>query len=349
LSEPRRGAEGASRHELEELRQELARCRADAARYRAILESAVDYAIFTIDPDGRVASWNSGAQTLLGWEPEEAVGLDSRLLFTPEDRAGKEPEGEMAMAAAEGRAENERWHVRKDGSRFWGSGLMLPLREEETGGFLKIMRDRTTQRQGAERQSLLLRELAHRVKNTLALTLSMARQTGSKADDVASFLESFEGRLRALAAAHDLLTDSGWLETSLPALVETALAAHAGFGDGRFEVALDDLPIEPALAQDLVLALHELATNAAKHGALSHPDGRVTLEGRARDGMLVLSWRERGGPAAAAPRVRGFGTTLLERVVAHQHRGVATLEWRPEGLACTLRLPLAPLGDRPLA
>ena len=106
-----------------------------------MLESASDYAIFTIDPDGLVTSWNVGAANLLGWDEAEALGMDSRLTFTPEDHEQGAPEHEIARARAEGRAEDERWHTRKDGSRFWGSGLLLPLRGAAAGGFLKVMRE----------------------------------------------------------------------------------------------------------------------------------------------------------------------------------------------------------------
>src|SRR5215217_4972634 len=117
--------------------------REDAARFRAILESATDHAILTLGPDGRVASWNAGAENLLGWGEAEAIGMDGRLLFTPEDRARGAPEAEMASAAAEGRAEDERWHLRKDGSRFRASGVLVPLRGAAAPGFLKVMRDVT--------------------------------------------------------------------------------------------------------------------------------------------------------------------------------------------------------------
>src|SRR3954462_711751 len=113
----------------------------------AILESASDYAILTIDLNGRITSWNAGARNLLGWEEAEALGMDGRLLFIPEDRALGAPEVEMAQAQEAGRAEDERWHLRRDGSRFWGSGLMTPLRHSPVPGFLKIMRDRTERRQ----------------------------------------------------------------------------------------------------------------------------------------------------------------------------------------------------------
>jgi len=318
------------------LRREAEAARRDAARFRAILKSAADYAIFTTDPDLRVTSWNAGAENLLGWTEAEALGMDGRLTFTPEDRARGEPEAEAAKAAAEGRAGNERWHVCKDGTRFWGSGLLVPLRGGEPG-FLKVMRDRTARREGDERQVLLLRELSHRVKNSLAVTLAIARQTGERAADVAGFLEDFEGRLEALAAAHDLLSESGWLGASLAVLVRATLGPH---DDGRIAVRVENLALKPAVAQDLVLVLHELATNALKHGALSAPGGSVTLEGRVAGGELVLAWREAGGPPVAPPEGRGFGTTLLEQAVAYRHGGGVGLDWRPQGLACTIRLPL---------
>jgi len=326
------------------LRRELEAARKDAARFRAILESAADYAILTTDPDGRVTSWNKGAENLLGWAEAEALGMDARLTFTPEDRARGEPEAEMAAAAAEGRAGDERWHLRKDGSRFWGSGLLVPLRGDHERGFLKVMRDRTARREGDERQRLLLRELAHRVKNSLAVVLAVARRSGERAADLAGFLEDFEGRLLALAAVHDLLSDNGWLGVPLPGLVRLALAPHDG--EGRVGAEVEDLPVRPAAAQDLVLALHELAVNATRHGALSAAGGKVAVTVRAGDGDLVLAWREAGGPAVAPPAGRGFGTSLLEAVAGHERGGRLDLDWRSEGLACTLRLPLAAVAAR---
>jgi PAS domain S-box-containing protein len=325
------------------LRRELDRAREGEARLAAVLESAADYAILTTDHGGRVTGWNAGARNLLGWDEAEALGMDNRLTFTPEDRERGAPEAEMAKALAEGRAENERWHMRKDGSRFWGSGVMLPLRGAAAGGFLKVMRDETARREGDERQSLLIRELAHRVKNSLALIMAMARQTGLSAADLDEFLGTFEGRLKALAGVHDLLSERGWRGPPLAALIRAALAPH----EGRVRLGrMAELSLTPVAAQDLVLALHELATNAAKHGALSAPHGSVTLEGRVSDDELVLTWGEAGGPPAVPPMRRGVGTTLLEQAVAHQNKGRVGFDWRPEGLACTLVLPLAEIVDR---
>ena len=291
-------------------------------------------------------SWNVGATHLLGWNEAAAIGMDARQMFTPEDRARGVPEAERSRAVAEGRSDDDRWHLRHDGSRFWASGVMLPLRGAPEPGFVKILRDRTEQREAEDRQALLLRELAHRVKNMLALISSMARQSGGRAHNLDEFLDLFEGRLLALAAAHELLTQSGWRSVSLPTLIAAALAPH---GD-QIAVRTDELMVLPSPAQNLVLVLHELATNAAKHGALLAAEGRVELEVLVGADDLVLTWRESGGLRVTPPLQRGFGTALLEHIIARQHHGRIDLDWREEGLHCTITLPLSEVHDtkRPL-
>jgi PAS domain S-box-containing protein len=141
----------------------------DGAWLRAILDSAAGHAILTLDPAGRVTSWNTGARDLLGWEEAEALGMDGRLVFTPEDRDRGVPEAETARAAAEGRAEGERWHQRKDGGRFWAARLLVPLRGAAAPGFLAIVRDRTAEREAdaapreAERRQAFLLALGDRL------------------------------------------------------------------------------------------------------------------------------------------------------------------------------------------
>jgi PAS domain S-box-containing protein len=119
---------------------------ASEARYRLAVESAKDYAIFTIDLTGRITGWNSGAQNLLGWTDEEVVGRPANVIFTPDDDRDAIAEKEMRLAVTEGRADDNRWHLRKDGGRFWANGLMMPMRDDEGGlaGFLKILRGRST-------------------------------------------------------------------------------------------------------------------------------------------------------------------------------------------------------------
>jgi two-component sensor histidine kinase len=194
-----------------------------------------------------------------------------------------------------------------------------------------------------ERLRLLLHELSHRVKNILAVIQSVATQTGARSLTVDGFLGAFRGRLQALAAAHEILTASGWQSAGLGTLARATLAPYL---DGRrISLALADAPVSPSVAQTAALALHELATNAVKHGALSVEDGQVVIDGRMADGdKLVLRWQEHGGPPTSAPTTTGFGMTLLTRAIRHQHKGDVELEWHPEGLRCRITLPVA-VGD----
>jgi len=137
----------------------------DQTLLRAILESATDYAIIALDPENKITLWSSGAERLLGWSASEAIGCSGSMIFIPEDRERGAVEAELAKALAEGRAENERWHLRKDKSRFWGSGVMAPLKHGQ--GFLKIMRDQTARREAEQ----ALRNSEHRFR-TLAEPLS---------------------------------------------------------------------------------------------------------------------------------------------------------------------------------
>jgi two-component sensor histidine kinase len=194
-------------------------------------------------------------------------------------------------------------------------------------------------------RELLLRELSHRGKNMLAVVLAIARQTGEEAQSTDEFMDRFEGRVHALAAAYELLNAAGWQGASLAALAHQALLPHLGEEDSaRLQLAVEDLPVRADAAQNLVLVLHELATNALKHGALSVPEGRVELSGRlvprAEGGrVLELVWREQDGPSVEPPTRHGFGTTLLSRAVRRQHHGSVDLDWRPEGLVCRMTLP----------
>lgn len=174
------------RRKVNALEAEAARLRdllaASEARHALILESATDYAIITTDLAGRITGWNVGARNVLGWQDADALGQPAHLFFTPEDRAAGVPEKEMERASTQGRASDERWHLRRDGSRFWASGLMMPLKHEggRPQGYLKIVRDRTDQRRTEEalrattaEKDLLIAEVHHRVRNNLQLVQNL--------------------------------------------------------------------------------------------------------------------------------------------------------------------------------
>jgi two-component sensor histidine kinase len=172
----------------------------------------------------------------------------------------------------------------------------------------------------------------------------LAERTGDKATSVEQFLEAFRGRIQALSSAQAALIASDWQAASLKALVHAALEPYLVDG-GRIHLEIEDLPIGSDFALTLTLALHELATNAAKYGALSSATGHVRLTARVEpteSGQeFSLVWEEGGGPPVQPPKYTGFGTTLLGKAMEYQHHGRAELIWREAGLLCRLRLPLS--------
>jgi len=237
---------------------------------------------------------------------------------------------EAQTAVAEGRATNERWHLRKDGSRFWGSGLMMPLRDgDRLEGFVKIMRDHTERRQAEQARKLLVGELSHRMKNTLALVQALAEQTLKHSPDPAMFAISYRERLSALARAHDLLTREVWNKASMIDVVETAMDAWMS-GD-RVTAQGPELWLHPQQTMTFSLALHELATNAAKYGALSTPEGRVAITWHGEEEIL-FDWIETGGPPVTPPSRGGFGSVILTQALRAAVNGDVQLDFKPGGV-----------------
>lgn len=196
-----------------------------------------------------------------------------------------------------------------------------------------------------ERRTFLLRELDHRVKNTLASVQSIARQTLRSAPSPDDFAESFESRLMGLSRAHELLTRQSWGPTGLREVLEAALQPFGGLADPRFTARGPTVTLSPETAVALHMTLHELVVNAAKYGALTAASGQVTavwrIEPHEGAPNLVLEWVERGGPPVFVPKRQGFGTRLLERGLARDLGGEASLTYRPHGLAYMLRVPLS--------
>ncbi|MEE4205658.1 MAG: CHASE domain-containing protein [Erythrobacter sp.] len=192
----------------------------------------------------------------------------------------------------------------------------------------------------------LSRELNHRVKNTLANVLSILSLTRRRSNSLDEFADSLEGRIRALSATHDLLTGTDWSTTPLTAVVDAELQHFRAGSDESVTVEGPDAQLAPNDALSFGLAIHELGTNAAKYGALSVPGGHVTIRWKLIEGRLAeVEWRERGGPPVPDERKRGFGTELIEKIVAHELRHPVTLEFAPEGVRCVMRVPIRRRGD----
>jgi two-component sensor histidine kinase len=192
-------------------------------------------------------------------------------------------------------------------------------------------------------RELLLDELNHRVKNTLAVVQSIANQTFKQGGDVQSLREAFDGRLTALASAHAILTRTQWEYLPLRGIALEAIRA-CGIAEWRARIEGPDITLTPKPAIAFALAFHELCTNAVKYGAISKDEGRIDLSWRiatgAPDGALEVQWRESGGPRVTEPQRRGFGSAMIERVLAQETNGEVDMSFAPEGLVCTIRAPL---------
>jgi two-component sensor histidine kinase len=223
-----------------------------------------------------------------------------------------------------------------DGRQIWLSGGVVGLRggRGERLGALAVVRDVSAEKAEADHRDTLTAEMDHRVKNVFASVQSLAAQSARRSVSLEGFLETFFGRLEALASAHTLLTGTRGRGAQVG---QIAAAEMGGLPVGRAHWEGADIVLNPRATHTLTLALHELSDNAARHGALSGPEGRVDVQWRGTpQGGFELIWTESGGPSVAAPTRRGFGSTLLERVTGRELGGGVSLEFRPEGLRAIL-------------
>ena len=238
--------------------------------------------------------------------------------------------------------------IRPDGTIVWVSGRGRVLKRGPGGKaerLISVMADITERKATELHVKFLMREMSHRSKNLLAVIQSVARQTASRSDSLADFLARFSQRLESLASSHDLLTSNDWKGVPLGDLVRQQLAPFVGRDSGRIAIAGPDIELAADAAQTLGLAIHELATNAVKHGALSRPSGHIALTWRLSqdpDGSrrVDLRWVEQGGPAVTPPSRRGFGHVVLERMTASALDGAVDMSFAPTGLAWSVSFPL---------
>ena len=315
----------------------------ERAQLAAIVDSSFD-AVLSCDNEGLITSWNAAAERLFGYAAADAIGRDVALLIPPE-RLGELAAIRRNLDRGEPVAPFVTVRLDKDSRPRDVSISVSPLKRVDGAliGASIITRDISDLRRAEEHQKLLVAELSHRVKNTLAVVVSIASQTLSRAGSLAEFGELFRGRIQALAAAHSLLTAADWEAADLRALVEQAVEPYRAGDGANIEIRGERVLLRPNAALTLSLILHELTTNAAKYGALQNADGQIAVDWTVEiDGrrQLHLRWNETGGPRVRPPARRGFGVNLIERSVAYELDGSASLEYRAEGVSCEITLPL---------
>lgn len=314
------------------------------ARFREMADSA-PVMIWVADAMGRFTVLARPWYDFTGQPPRTGLGFGWLEAVHPEDR---ERVRAALSAVREDRAPRRlEFRLRRhDGTWRWMIAAATPRLGGESGvlGTIGSMLDITDRREAEERQALMASELDHRAKNALSVVQAALRLTPRQ--DVEDYARAVEGRVAALARAHSVLAEGRWQGAPLRAVVEAELATFVGAAQGEPPAVLDGPPIRlrPAAVQALSMALHELATNATKYGALSRPGGRLRV-GWCLDraaGRLMLRWKERGGPPLAGPPARrGFGARVLEATVTSQLGGTVERRWEAAGLACELCLPLA--------
>jgi len=322
------------------------------SQYLAAIVESSDDAILAKNLDGTLTSWNRGAEWLFGYTAEEAVGQPVTLIIPP-DRLDEEPRILARLRKGERIDHFETVRRHKDGSLVDVSLTVSPIKAADGSvvGASKVARDITERRRASERQSLLLGEMNHRVKNLLVLAGSLIALSARSATTVKQLESDVRERLGALARAHELTLPTSperavetATATTLHAVIDTVVAPfddRAEVGDRRIRVVGPDVPIAAGgPLTSMALLLHEFATNAAKYGALSTAEGTVSVECAVDGDRLIVTWAEHGGPAmhldAEPPSAEGFGSVLARATVEGQLGGEIVREWRPDGL--TIRL-----------
>ena len=306
-------------------------------RWLASIVEFSDDAIVSKNLDGTITSWNRGAERIFGYTAEEAIGQPITILI-PKDRHDEERTILSRIRRGERIDHFETIRQRKHGSLIIVSLTVSPVKNAEGKiiGASKIARDITEQKRFQEQIAILAREAEHRSKNLLATV--QATVSLSQSDTPEGLKQAIEGRILALAKVHSLFVDTHWIGAELSTIATHELAPYSEKGQTGVRINGPQVLLEPNAAQVVAVTLHELATNAVKYGALSVPNGQISLKWtRDADGRLVLHWTETGGPAVKMPTHQGFGTRIIERMIG-QLKGKARFEWQAGGLVCEITL-----------
>jgi PAS domain S-box-containing protein len=342
------------RARVEELERRLAELekadrahRAGELRLRQIID-LVPHMIFAKDHDGRFLLANRTVADAYGLTVEELLGRGHETVHD----AGEEVSRMLAddrevIDSGKGKFIPAEIFTDCHGAQRILQTTKIPFTESgsNTPAMLGVAVDITERTAAEQRQIQMMRELDHRVKNNLAAVLSIAEQTVNGAQSLDEFAVAFTGRVRSMAIAHEMLAQSKWQGADLHGMLERVLAPYVREAESPFSCSGPAITLPAAVTQCLCMVLHELVTNAAKYGALSAPDGRVAIEWqRERPGQdhtqLRLTWIERNGPPVIRPTRSGFGTVLIEQMIAYELHGHAKLTYEKPGLTCTMLVPL---------
>ena len=323
---------------------------------RALSESEERFRLAAGAVVGMVYDWDAetgrvfrseGLYDIVGVRSDKAPPLDREWWYT---RVHPEDVGKVARRRAEilsgrlDRFEHE-YRIQHENGKWieiLDRGAILRDEGGRTTRIIGTVTDITQRKQAEERQNLLLAELDHRVKNMLAVVQSVVMQTRTSAQSLDGFTVALEGRLHAMARTHSLLTQSRWEGARLDAIIGEELSPYSG-SKGRVAIAGPDLVLRPKAAMALSLAVHELATNAAKYGSLSKPTGRVQVVWTVEEGCVRLVWSESDGPQVRPPSRRGFGIQAIEKILGYEVAGEARMEFEPGGLVCRIAMPVRQL------
>jgi PAS domain S-box-containing protein len=310
--------------------------RASEVRFRTIVETANE-GIWLIGADARTQFVNARMAAMLGCTPEEMIARPA-LEFTFPRMSRTTASGSAAILAGEFEQFEIRFR-RKDGAAISVLATTSALRDElgQVSGALGMFSDMSEKKRLEEQQALLMRELHHRVKNTLSTVQALVNSTARNAPSVQNFRDSLTQRIMSLAQTHTLLFDNEMSGVQLGDILRSELEPYDDQHCTRVILTGPDLDVPPNLTLAVGMALHELTTNAAKYGALSSPQGRVHITwslpaADSGESKIWFEWMEQGGPPVAVPDHKGFGTTLLERVLSRQLGGEVEVAFAPEGL-----------------
>jgi PAS domain S-box-containing protein len=324
-------------------REQIAAAKESERLARSVLASANE-AVIVCDRSGRVTHINAAAERICAEAPigkpfEEAIELtfaDASELMSGADI--------VAMATSGTPVQGLEAAVKTsaiDVTDVMISAAPLIVSGDRTQGCVVTLINLSQRKAAERRQALLMGELDHRVKNTLAMVLAISARTAAHERTIEDFQKSFSGRIQALAATHTLLSNASWENLQIKDVLRVELAPYATLSSGRITMEGLDISVDSKTAVSLGLVFHELTTNAVKYGALSTRSGKLSVRrlGLLEDGALQIEWEERDGPLVTPPTTSGFGQTLISRSLGSGPNGGTKLEYRPSGVVCQIVIP----------